>query len=164
MNSVEFHVQLSSRGPDDPLGGPWPIVHLVVDGQSFLDIIRNLEKPFAVAEGHPDLAGGYEGLPAASVLPPSRHFLGAPNEVWLKYGEKVSLYECVCGCPGCWPFLARVVVNSDSVCWSEFEQPHRGPKSVAGWWRYDALGPFVFDRGQYESHLACAAEELRNMA
>src|SRR5262249_43619925 len=149
MNSIEFRVQLSSQEPNDLRGGRSPIVAIF--------------RRFAVAEDHPHLAGGYQGLPASAVLPPSRHFLGEPNEDWFKYAEKIALYECECGCPGCWPFLARITVNRDTVKWSEFEQPHRGPHSVAGWWRYDDLGPYIFDRAQYVATLASAADELRNL-
>ncbi|MED4729387.1 hypothetical protein P9597_14765 [Aneurinibacillus migulanus] len=36
----------------------------------------------------------------------------------------------------------------------EFEQPHRSIDSAGGYWSYDKLKPFVFDRKQYEAELS----------
>jgi hypothetical protein len=43
------------------------------------------------------------------------------------------------------PLLARVTTTPETVVWSDFEQPHR-----RGRWDYAQLGPFTFDRRQYE--------------
>jgi len=40
---------------------------------------------------------------------------------------------------------------------SVFEQPHRRADHPAGRWGYEALGPFTFDRGQYEEELRAIA-------
>jgi hypothetical protein len=136
----------------------------MLEGRNFLELVRDVEAPFAYAEGHPDLAGKYEGLPAQAVLPPSRHFLGEPSEALLGYGEKIALFECECGCPGCWPLLVRIILTKKTVCWLDFEQPHRRSESPGSWWRYDTLGPFTFDRDQYESGLALAAAEFARLS
>jgi hypothetical protein len=117
-----------------------------------LEYVRETEKPFAAAEGHPDLAGNYEALPAFMVL----------EELALMKAEKVSLYDCDCGCFGCWPLRVRISVSDETVTWSEFEQPHRGQESLASWWRYDKLGPLEFDRNDYEAALKKAEGELRD--
>lgn len=75
-------------------------------------------------------------------------------------GNAVLLMQCECGEVGCWPLLAKLEVTDTTVTWSDFQQPHRGPQSPAGWWRYDNLGPFSFDRVQYEAALARMQAEL----
>jgi hypothetical protein len=94
------------------------------------------------------MAGGYAALSADTLFLPSRHLLGEPEPF---YDGKVALLDCECGCPGCWPFVARIAVGGSTVTWSDFAQPHRGPESIAGHWTYDALPPFIFDYEQYLS-------------
>ena len=43
---------------------------------------------------------------------------------------------------------ARVLVGKNTVTWLDFKQPFR-PR-----WSYATLGPFVFDRAQYQAELA----------
>jgi len=50
-----------------------------------------------------------------------------------------------CGELGCWPLYAAVSVGGESVTWSAFEQPHRRDRDYTG------LGPFEFDREQYQA-------------
>ena len=85
--------------------------------------------------------------------PPSRHLLGELTRPYA-YTDKVTLLECACGEPGCWPLLAAVTVTPATVTWSAFEQPHRRRQGPAGSWRYDRLGPFIFSRPAYEAELA----------
>ena len=83
---------------------------------------------------------------------PSKHFLGEALDLLGVHG-KIAVMDCVCGCPGCWPFLVRITIEDDRIIWSDFEQPHRGPESAGGHWKYEELGHFIFDRKQYESEL-----------
>lgn len=152
MNHVEFRVRSACTSMQEAGGGPAEAeVVILVDGADLLDAVREVERPFARAEGHPDLAGGYAGMPAAVVAPPARLLLG--EDEWALDG-RVSLFRCACGSEGCWPLMARIEVNGETVTWRDFQQPHRGPSSAAGHWRHDALGPFVFARAQYEEALA----------
>lgn len=57
---------------------------------------------------------------------------------------------------GCWPLMACIEMTSDSVTWSDFEQPHRRER-----WSYKAAKPLVFDRAQYANAVAVAAAERR---
>jgi hypothetical protein len=41
---------------------PW------VNGISLIEMAREVERPFATREGHPELAGGYRGLPSSVAL------------------------------------------------------------------------------------------------
>jgi hypothetical protein len=164
MSRIEFRIRLVPAPPNEPTARGYRALDIALDGRSFLEFVRDAEAPFAAAEGHPDLAGRYEGLPAASVLPPSQHFWGKPRDELHAYGEKVALYDCECGCPGCWPLVVRITVAGQIVSWSDFEQPHRGPRSRASWWQYDGFGPFTFDRNEYEAALARAVAELQGEA
>ena len=97
--------------------------------------------------------GDYHYLPDREVLLPSREWLGAPSEPEFVLDasdprrNKAMILGCTCGMTSCWFVQARIEVGSDVVRWSEFGQFHR-PQ-----WEYE-LGPFNFDRRQYEAQLA----------
>jgi hypothetical protein len=152
MNHIAFDLRLVKAPPDEPGVRDYFALDLRLDGRDFLEYVREIEGPFAVAEGHPDLVGKYEALPAEMAL----------ADLAGRGAEKISLYDCECGCFGCWPLRVRIAESDDTVVWSDFEQPHRGPKSRTSWWRYDKLGPFKFDREQYIAALAKAESELRS--
>jgi len=151
MNHIAFDLRLVKASPDEPDARDYFALDIRVDDRDLLEYVREAEKPFASVEGHPELAGGYQPLPAFMAL----------EDFAAKCTEKVSVYDCECGCFGCWPLRVRISVSDKIVTWSEFEQPHRGPKSPASWWRYDKLGPFEFERDQYEAALTKADGELR---
>jgi hypothetical protein len=152
MNRIAFDLRLVKGAPDEPDARDYLALDIRVDDRDFLDYVREVEGPFAAAEGHPNLAGKYESLPAEMAL----------SNLAGEQADKVSLYDCECGCFGCWPLLVRILKSENKIFWSDFAQPHRGPKSRASWWRYDKLGPFEFDREQYVAALAQAESELRS--
>jgi hypothetical protein len=152
MNRIAFDVRLVSAPPHLTDARDYYALDIVLDDRDFLEFVCDVERPFAAAEGHPDLAGKYEACPASLILPE----LGGVST------EKVSIYDCECGFFGCWPLMVRISVAGETVTWSEFEQPHRGPRSRASWWRYDGLCPFIFCREQYEEEVARADADLRN--
>jgi hypothetical protein len=65
--------------------------------------------------------------------------------------DKATVLGCTCGVTECWFMQARIEVGPGWVRWSDFGQFHRPH------WHY-GLGPFTFDRRQYESQLAQVAE------
>ncbi len=152
MNTVEFRCKTERL----PLQGRFleiETISIFVDGQSLVQWVRKAERPLAE---NPKLAGAYIGVSTAwigpGILP---YFLGQGADA-LGYADpadaqdrgKTPLLSCKgCGEVGCWPFLARITVDDDTVTWSEFEQPRRPG------WRYEGLGPFVFARKQYEAAL-----------
>ncbi|HEY1095136.1 MAG TPA: hypothetical protein VGE61_10565 [Glycomyces sp.] len=71
--------------------------------------------------------------------------LGAPD------GDTVLL-GCDCGDWGCWPLLAQVDVTDTTVTWRHFSNEHRPA------WDLSGLGPFTFDRAQYEASLRTTQE------
>jgi hypothetical protein len=129
------------------------LVAIRINGRRLVDLIRDVELPFALREGHATLAGAYLGIPAMVAFLPSRHLLGEPAAGWDWEPEAVPVLQCDCEEPGCRPLLVRIAVGSATVTWSDFRQPHRGPQSRAGHWRYDTLPGFTFDRRQYEDAL-----------
>jgi len=129
-------------------------VTIYINERNLIDLVREVEMPLAIAEGHPKIAGGYFGLSSDDLFLPSKHLLGEPIWGVYKYHDgKVSVLECECGAPGCWPFLVNITVDDDRVVWSGFEQPHRSGLKSAKPWTYDALKPFVSDKGQYLAEL-----------
>jgi hypothetical protein len=118
-----------------------------------IEIVREIELPFAAREGSSGIAGAYTGIPADVAFLPSRHFLGEPDPDHSDGDERPYIFICECGEPGCWPLLVRIELRESEVVWSDFCQPHRGP-NVAGEWRYNALPSFTFDRKSYEQALS----------
>ena len=142
-------VAAPALGPSDPA------VDYVINGRDLLTLVREVERPYAVSEGHPNLAGDYAPLPHYWFRESPEYFLGNeigparwPGSPW------TVLYACG-GCRevGCWPLLVTIESAVDVVRWSDFRQPYRAPGRPAVVWEYDALGPFVFDRSLYETEL-----------
>lgn len=121
-------------------------VRLFVNGEDLLDLVKHEEEPHARSDPRRRVAGGYAGLPPARVLPPSRHFLGQSEFDWPVDGKTI-LFGCDCGVPECSPLMAHVTLTDHTVTWSEFGNPNRPL------WTLDQLGPFTFDRSQYEAAL-----------
>ena len=124
-------------------------LRLLVDARDLRDRVREHEA--ALGE---ELAGRYGYLPAGEVLPPARHLLGEPAARYSGTDGRTYLLICDCGDPGCWPLEARVTAAAETVTWSGFRQPHRPA------WSYEDLGPFTFERGQYEGALRDGAASL----
>jgi len=146
VDAIRFEVSRFEGEPDE--------VEIYINDRNLIEILREIELPYEKAEGHPDLAGGYIGLPLEDVAWPSKHFLGDPTYAIFRYGEKTEVLICPCGTPGCWPFLVKITVGDGKVIWSDFEQPHREKDYGRGLWTYETLKPFVFDQAQYIAELA----------
>jgi hypothetical protein len=132
-----------------PAWGLIDSVDIFVNDRNLVDIVREVELPFAARDGKPRLAGTYIGLPAEDVFLPSPRLLGEPVKFY-DYDSskgKIAVLGCGCGDVGCWPFRVRIELREDVVIRDGFEQPHRLK------WRYDEMRPFVFDWTQYFSAL-----------
>ena len=135
---------------DDPAAGLVDAVAIIINGRDLVDIVREAELPLvgAVRAGA-GLAGGYVGLPPGEVLLPARRMFGEPATYYDgDHPGRIAVLGYGCGDVGCWPLLARITPLQGSVVWSDFSQPHRPD------WRYDGLGPLVFDRARYTAALA----------
>jgi hypothetical protein len=120
----------------------------VVDGEPLTDRIHEFER----ATGMETRAVSYGGLIPAYFRfgPASTHYLAGDDSV--AEDAKIPVLGCQCGEWGCWPLLARVILDDDAVTWTDFEQPHRRDRDYSG------FGPFVFDRRAYEEAVAEIAD------
>jgi hypothetical protein len=129
-------------------------IQIKINGRDLVDLVRAVESPFASREGARAIAGAYAGLPPdENTCPPSRHFFGQPLAELYRYGPKTQVLGCECGEVGCWPLLCLIEVSQSRVTWSQFEQPHRRNAGKQSAWSYEKLGPFEFDRDEYEQAL-----------
>ena len=64
-----------SHETDQNLGFSVYSVDLVINNQRLIDLVREVELPFAEAEGRPEHAGEYQNLPVQAVFLPSRYLL-----------------------------------------------------------------------------------------
>jgi len=133
-------------------------VEFFVNDRNLREWIHEIELPFAEREGSTSIAGSYVGVYEDLVFLPSRHLLGEPVPPYSSSDGRAMLYVCAdCQEPGCWPFYVRIALAPETVSWDEFEQPHRRVAlGKAEAWRYDSLGPFVFERKRYEVALSRA--------
>ena len=113
-------------------------VRVLIDGVDLATLVRPVELPHATAEGHPEIAGAYDGLPPDD-------WKALPERY--DTDDRVAVLACVCGEVGCWPLRVRIEVADRVVRWSDFQQPHR-PE-----WSYAGFGPFVFDRLEYDTEI-----------
>ncbi|NEO87514.1 MAG: hypothetical protein F6J87_25120 [Spirulina sp. SIO3F2] len=137
---------------------------MLINGQSLIQIIRDIERPYAqqeydqrMTEGEPkadlgqrdDLTGDYLYLPPSLILPPSRNFWGEPYDHGFitepddPVNQKSLILSCICGITECWFLLAKITVSDEMVRWDDFQQFHRD-------WFYGGLA-FTFERSQYDT-------------
>lgn len=143
--------KISFRDVKDPEVG----VLITINGRNLMAIVRDVEEPFARRERNPDRAGAYTYFgPAISFLP-SRHFLGEPVHSFTDGEGRIFVLACTCGIPQCWALSTRIQVTGTEIIWSEFRQIHRYAAGInrPPPWKYDKLGPFVFNRRLYEREL-----------
>jgi len=145
MDTVRFSITRADPGSD--LGDE---VTIHVNDRLLQELAAEVERPWARAEGKPNLAGSYAGLQTWADRDWTGHFLTDPREVWFEDGDTVLL-GCECGEWGCWPLTADVAVTETTVRWTRFRNGHRE-------WDLGGLGPFEFDRRQYDA----ALEALRD--
>jgi len=120
-----------------------------IDGVALADLVANFERE----NGYTDPAGGYGGIIASrfNLGPPASYFLGRERPVEGDRAGKIYALFCECGEAGCWPLIAHVRTNGESVIWEDFAQPYRPKRDYSG------FGPFEFARSDYEQAIAIAS-------
>jgi len=113
----------------------------MVNGRDLVAMLRELELPFATADGHSMAAGSYGGLTPFEWQSIGDLIDGKPSTARMADGS-IALLACECGVTDCWPLYARIEVNNGTVEINGFFQPYRRE------WRHDGLGPFVFSQRQ----------------
>ncbi len=143
----------------DPVkaGEPWAnewgsennVVEIIIDGKKLIDIISEIEIPYAAEEGHPDLAGAYGHIPPSDLY--ADLIDATTDEFLVNYG--VYLFCCDdCGEPGCWSVRLKVKEEESFIYWYGFEHEHRKG------WNYNLN--YRFKKSAYEQ----ALQKLKNMA
>lgn len=143
MDKLEFKIQ--DRENDNY---QFKTVTIFVNGKDLIDLLKAYELPFAKKEGSENIAGGYAGL-----APETLHkHLNNPDEFDIDENGKVSIFECECGCDGCWPMKIKTTELEDEIIWTDFEQPHRTIDSH-NFWNYTNFGKFSFYKNNYYEQL-----------
>jgi hypothetical protein len=142
MDQVVFDVAPLTGDPVGVL-----VVTPVVNATSLVELVGDFE----AGRGYRP-AGGYAGIAGSQCRfgDLAAHYLGTSPTAQ----GRVMLLGCDCGEVACWPLVARVAVDDDSVTWSEFGQPYRED------WDYTGFGPLVFARPAYDRAVADAVRTL----
>ena len=130
MDTVVFRVEESDIGP---------VIAIDVDGVPLQDLA-----------GAPE---GFGGLLVTEVGDPRSWFLGDRSTVWTDEGQSVLLGCPACGELTCAPLYGVIEVDDARVTWSRF-----GDSTTD--WDGSGLGPFTFDRSDYDSALTRLVEEM----
>jgi hypothetical protein len=109
----------------------------LIDGASLIALVAKIELHFG--HGHSEPLGEYQGH-IVDDLARARANYAAPRTTVLLCAD--------CNDPACWS-LQTVIDRDDTIVrWSQFSNPLRPDLD------YTALGPFEFDREQYETAIA----------
>ncbi|MEE0059702.1 MAG: hypothetical protein UE295_02615 [Acutalibacteraceae bacterium] len=122
-------------------------VEIYINNTELINILYELEKPYATSEGNPSLAGRY------GHLTPKEFFdnltkAKTPDEYHKEYGTEILCCDG-CGDSGCWSICVFIKYDDDYVYWYKFRHNHRD-------WKYDIS--YKFDKTEYEKTL----EALKN--
>ncbi|WP_293333298.1 hypothetical protein [Microcoleus sp. CAWBG58] len=162
-NYDRFEVRITPGSFPWILGHKLYVAEIFINHQPLLELVRQVEKPLVLAEIQERRlagdtidesvlsAGDYLYLPPSMILLPSRNLLDEPWDCGFELQSKdtqagkATILGCTCGVIDCWFMQVRISLNESTVEWADFGQFHRD-------WEY-SLGPFKFDREQYESEL-----------
>ena len=152
-------LQLRLVTPDEQAWEPdSPDLVVLVNGRDLIELVREVELPFARAEGSPSSPEATAGCRRGSCCRPRATSSGS------RYPRTATARRCrsssaAAACRGAGR-SARVDLDERTVAWRDFEQSHRRPdRGRSRGWRYDGLS-FRFDRGAYEAELRRVAGEL----
>ena len=135
------------------------LISILINGWNLADLLEYEVRAGSELEDDPVTPKLYAGLLVEEdLIPPSPHFLGNPPCSIYRFGERTQVLTCECGEPGCRPVICRIEVGDDRIVWSDFGQPHRF--NAKRFWSYEGLGPFVFDRAQYEAALEALSAQI----
>lgn len=130
---------------------PGTLLTPFVDGRSFVDLVTQYEE----SHGWED-AGIHEGLVLGrEQLQDLPRFLLDGQSLEQFGATGTVLLGCTCGNIDDGPFFGTVQVTDEHVTWREFQNPLARELD----WDYSDLGPFVFDRAQYEQAITDAMAE-----
>jgi hypothetical protein len=159
MDHIELQVGTSQYG--------YKTLEISVNGRLLIELVREVEQPFADREGRAFAAGQYDWLGLVGC------------ELFDDTSQEFIVLGCTCGEAECWPLLCKIEFMPGHVRWSGFYNPFRTVEFVAKLddtaherivpWAYSGLGCFEFDRLQYKAAFGAleadlAAEQIRLQA
>ena len=112
-------------------------VEIYINGREIIELLKEIETPLAMDEGHIGIAGAYGHL--------------TPKQLYSELNdiEESALLCCGdCGFIGCWSIFIRVEMDKGYVYWKEFRNNHRD-------WKYNVS--YKFNRQEYENALKTIA-------
>lgn len=134
-------------------------LHIMINGRSLIEWVRQVERPFCEHEGRPDHAGNYDWLGAADC------------ELFDSKACDIPLLGCTCGETDCWPLMVQITRQCTHVQWHGFYNPFRTKDHLDRLepdvqrkfipWDYSTLGPFTFDSKQYKSALRAVWPDIK---
>ncbi len=141
VTTIQFRIQTEELGRGELL-----TVTPYIDEVSLVELTRRVEASAAAVHGEAKLAGNYAGL----VVDGHSHdwtgwYRNDHPQTWFNDGDS-CLLGCRCGDTGCWPLTTRISLDERQVTWSHFRTGHRS-------WNLSALGPFTFNRRDYDHAL-----------
>ena len=115
------------------------VVEIYLNGRELVEILKEIETPYALEEGHPSLAGAYGHNYAKELYADLTETM---TEGTYCHEKGVELLCCSgCGDKGCWSVLVMVKQDEDYVYREQFRNNHRK-------WNYDIA--FQFTKKDYE--------------
>jgi hypothetical protein len=122
----------------------WAAV-IYIDRKPVAEFLKQFEPSICSSPQSRSPYGRWIGISPVDVLPPSRSFLGTPDEKFSDFAGRVPVCACSeCGmywCDGIW---TRVLVSETKIVWTDFiANPEINPV------RLDAVPRLEFDPQQY---------------
>jgi hypothetical protein len=146
---------------DEDTGYGFWTIDISINGRKLLDIVKGVERENARRMGL-EFGGEYAGIRYTPNIVAGEHFLG--RKPYANSSPFVWVLGCTCGFFGCWDVFASVEVTSTIVRWSEIFNPWLANGLPSVWHQkspedfvafdYSSIGPFVFDRKQYDESLS----------
>lgn len=131
MDIVKFRNGKENFGTDTY----FDVAEIYINETNLLDLIKQTELPFAIADDRKNIAGTYAGIE-------TKYFYEDMISALNKSCSRQNIYDCTCGCMGCWPLSVKIIVANNTVIWTDFNN-HLVPH-----WDWSKLH-FIFDKKQF---------------
>ncbi len=158
MDEIEFSLGIYY---EENTGFHFWTIDILINGQKLINLVTDVEQENA-RRMDLDFGGDYASLEANPHHLRDDYFLG--NNLWGQPVPFVWVLGCTCTFPECWGVHANIRANSEVVFWKNIVNPWLVNGFPSVWDRaspedfvafdYSSIGPFVFDRPEYDRALA----------